>query len=594
MSDRLRAAPGAAAPARGAADSAAREAPIAMVRGLRCIHRDGTMALDGVDFAVFPGEVVAIMGATGAGKSTLLKCLGGVIPRLEAARVEGERMLFGRPTAQIDPTELAGRIGIVFEDFEAQIFSTNVALEVGFGLDQLGRPAAEIRERSRIALERVGLAGFDRRDPATLSGGEKQRLAMAAIWALRPELVLLDEPTTDIDPVGKQAIFDLLSAFRDDGSAVVVVEHEPGAAAIADRLVILDAGRVRASGPSRELTLDVDLLSGCGVRPRDLDVVGARLSMGGRLDCPDDAARRIAGAGWRAQSRLSAVSAIATRVANRAVAGAAPLLEAREVRHVYPTGKQALDGVSLSIGPGEFIALVGRNGSGKTTLAKHLNGLLSPTSGQILLSGEDTAGQGIGRIARTVGFVFQDPDHQLFCDSVFEEVAFGPRHLGLDAAAVEKRVGSTLDTCGLGDRRDADPFLLSKGERQRLAVAAILALEPRILVLDEPMTGLDYREQRTLVTLLENLHRAGTTILVISHAPWFVVGHAERAIMMSGGRAVFDGPIEDLLARGELLREACFALPEATELGLRLAVAARSPEDLVERLEQGPPREAPR
>ncbi|MFM8409866.1 MAG: ABC transporter ATP-binding protein [Alphaproteobacteria bacterium] len=556
-------------------------APVASVRGLRCVHRDGTVALDGVDFEVRPGEVVAIMGATGAGKSTLLKCLGGVVPRLEAAQVEGERTLFGEPTAEVDPTALAGRIGIVFEDFEAQLFSTNVALEVGFGLDQLGVPPAEIRERSRAALVRVGLGGFEDRDPATLSGGEKQRLAMAATWALRPELVLLDEPTTDIDPVGKQAVFELLRSLRDDGAALVVVEHEPGAAAVADRLVLLESGRVRAEGSARELGLDVGLLSGCGVRPRDLDVVGRRLALGRRLEDLDDAERTIGAAGWRASTHPTRWRRPARTTAPSA---GVPLLEACDVHHVYSTGKEALAGVSLSIGEGEFIALVGRNGSGKTTLAKHLNGLLQPTSGRILLSGEDTAGQGIGRIARTVGFVFQDPDHQLFCDTVFEEVAFGPRHLGLDAAGVEDRVARALATCGLAGRNDADPFLLGKGERQRLAVAAILALEPRILVLDEPMTGLDYREQATLVSLLEELHRAGTTILVISHAPWFVVGHVERAIMMSSGRAVFDGPIEDLLGRADLLREACFELPEATDLGLRLGVAARSADDLAARL----------
>ncbi len=582
-----RAASGWAAPVSGAPSQ-----PVVVLRGLGCRYPGGTQALEGIDLEVHRGELVTVMGHTGAGKSTLLRCMAGIVPRLQAAEMTGECRLFGEPLEQLDAARLAGRIGVVFQDFEAQIFSTNAALEVGFGLDQLGLPPGQIRARTAAALERVGLAGFDGRDPVTLSGGEKQRLAIAAVWALEPELVLLDEPTTDIDPLGKAAVLDLLSALRDCGAAVVVVEHEPAAALAADRLVLLSQGRMRACGPSAVVGRDTELLAACGARPRDLDVVAGALGIADRLSDVDQAEAVLRARGFAPRpasgDRVDGPGTDRTerRMPAAAVPGGVGLLELDAVRHVYPGGTAALDGVRLRLAPGELVALIGQNGSGKTTLAKHLNGLLLPTAGRVRLDGVDTRELSLGRIARVVGFVFQDPDHQLFCASVAEEVAFGLRHLGLSAAQLDARVARTLDLCGLGGRRDEDPFLLSKGERQRLAVAAVLALEPRVLILDEPTTGLDDREQRAMLELLREQHRAGRTVVVITHAPWLVAEHAERAVLLAGGRILLDGPVRELFARPDLLRRASFLLPEATRLGLRFGLEVRSAGELALALRQ--------
>lgn len=559
--------------------------PLVELRGFTCRFPGGATALAGVDLEVRAGEILAVMGRTGAGKSTLLKCMSGVVPRLEAADVGGDCRLFGTPAAEVDAADLAGRVGVVFQDFEVQLFSTSAALEVGFGLDQLGLGRPEIRARTAAALERVGLAGFGRRDPATLSGGEKQRLAIAAVWALRPELILLDEPTTDIDPLGKGAILALLGDLRAAGAAVVVVEHEPAVAALADRLLLLDAGRVRALGPSAELARDVDLLEQCGVRTRDLDAIARAFGIGRRLADVDDAAAELQRRGvkyippgGRCGVEHPAPGAPCTAPPGD---GRDVLLEVEDVRYAYPEGAMALDGVSLRIRSGELVALIGQNGSGKTTLAKHLNGLLAPTAGAVRLAGTDTRRLSIGRIAASVGFVFQDPDHQLFCASVAEEVAYGPRHLGLGGAEVAGRVERSLALCGLSGRDEIDPFLLGKGERQRLAVAAVLSLEPRALILDEPTTGLDHREQRAILGLLADLHRSGRTIVVITHAPWLVAEVAERAVLLERGRVLFDGDVRELFGAPELLRRASFALPEAAELGMRLGFPARSARELI-------------
>jgi energy-coupling factor transport system ATP-binding protein len=565
------------------AEQAARR-PLLALEQVSCRHPGATRpALDAVDFAVHAGEIVAVMGHSGAGKTTLLKCLTGIVPRFERADVAGTRRAFGEDLASLEPGALAGRVGIVFQDFEAQLFSTSCILEVGFAPQQLGLPRDVVLARGRRALQRVGLAGFERRDPATLSGGEKQRLALAGILALEPRVLLLDEPITDIDPEGKRTVLALLEALRDEGIAVVIVEHEILAAEAADRLVLLEAGRVVAQGPSAELLADAATLRACGIRPRDLDVVRERLALPARLTGVDDAERTLRAHGMT--PRHEAGGGRATGSPSRD--DAAPLLELRDVRFSYGDGVAALDGVSLRIDAGELVAVIGQNGSGKTTLAKHLNGLLAPDAGRVCLAGKDLRELRLGAIARSVGYVFQDPDHQLFCATVEEEVAWGVRHLGLDAGAVEERVARALDVCALGDRRGDDPFLLRKGERQRLAVASILALEPKVLILDEPTTGLDHREQLAILDLLSRLHATGTAVVVITHAPWLVAERATRAILLAHGRILLDGEIHELFRAGAQLSRAAFVLPDATRLGLRFGVAVRSPGELADRITGG-------
>jgi energy-coupling factor transport system ATP-binding protein len=564
--------------------------PLLELRDFTCRYPGAAEpALCAVDFAVHAGEIVAVMGASGAGKSTLLKCLTGIVPAVVRADVRGSARAFGRDLGHARPADLAGRVGLVFQDFEAQLFSTSCALEVGFAPQQLGLPRDEIRARTTRALERVGLAGFETRDPATLSGGEKQRLAIAGILALEPEVLLLDEPTTDIDPEGKRAILRLLTTLRDAGVAVVLVEHEILAAEVADRMVLLSLGTVVASGPSATLLRDTDTLARCGVRPRDLDVVARRLAIDHPLTSVDQAEALLRARGYaagatspgRADGQRSAAAS------DGDAAPADPLLEVVNVRFAYGDAAPALDGVSLALRDGEFVALIGPNGSGKTTLAKHLNGLLAAQHGNVRLGGRDLRTLRLGDVAREVGFVFQDPDHQLFCATVEEEVAYGPRHLALPPDEIATRVARALDVCGLADRRGMDPFLLRKGERQRLAVAAVLATEPRVLILDEPTTGLDHDEQRAVLALLDELHRGGRTIVVITHAPWLVAEHATRAVLMAHGRVLLDGDLTTLFRATRELAAASFVPPEATQLGLRFGVVVRSAGELAERLASG-------
>ncbi len=542
----------------------------------RYADQDG-WALRDVSLRIRRGEMVVIMGATGAGKSTLAKCLNRTVPAFQAGTMEGRTALFGESLEDRDVADLAGTVGLVSQDFEAQLFATNVVQELAFGLEQLGVPADEMRRRVPQALATVGLAGFEHRDPTTLSGGEKQRLAIAATLVLEPSILVFDEPTTDLDPVGKLEIFDVLARMRRLGYTLLLIEHETVAAEKADRIVLLSAGRVVADDTPDRVLPDVRFLDAHGVRPLDVD----RIAAAWRVTVADRSVGGLASTLHGLGMHRSPTAPDARTDGQASAADAMRLIEVDGVGFAYEGRARVLDRVSLRMDAGEFVALIGQNGSGKTTLAKHLNGLLHPTTGRVLLHGRDVRHLPLTAVAAQVGYVFQNPDHQIFAATISEEVAFGPRNLGLGVADVAERVDQALGAVGLRDLADADPFLLSKGHRQRLAVASLLALRPQLLILDEPTTGLDYTEQRRMMDLILRLHGSGMAILMITHSPWVVAEYAQRGVLMRAGRIEFDGPLRALFEQERLLTEAHFRLPDVTRLGRRFGFTPLSVEEFL-------------
>jgi energy-coupling factor transporter ATP-binding protein EcfA2 len=531
-------------------------------------------ALDDVSLHVPRGQMVVIMGATGAGKSTLAKCLNRTVPIFQPGRLSGEIALLGTTVDNQTVADLAGTIGVVSQDFEAQLFATNVQQEVAFGMEQLGVAPSEMGRRLSWALAKVGLQGFESRDPSTLSGGEKQRLAIAATLALEPQILVFDEPTTDLDPMGRMEIFAVLAAMRQHGYTLVVIEHEVAAAELADRVLVISRGRVVADDAPARVLGRVEFLDRHGVRPPDLARLANRLGWPSPL--PFDAA--VTTLRPRIRSHAStAVPPLEPGASNLAPA----LVNVQQAEFAYESGTTTLAGVSLTIRGGDFLAIIGQNGSGKTTLAKLLNGLLRPQRGSVLLQGTDVGTLPLDRVAADVGYVFQNPDHQIFAATVLEEVSFGPRNLKLLEGEVERRVAAALDAVGLTGCEDEDPFLLGKGQRQRLAVASLLALHPKLLILDEPTTGLDYLEQRRMMELIAQLHRGGMTVAMITHSPWVVAEYATRAVLMHQGRILFDGPLRGLFADEALMARARFHAPEITRLGRRLGVTPLSVAELV-------------
>ena len=548
-------------------------------------HEAGRPALRGVSFSQNAGEMIGVMGASGAGKSTLAKCLNRIIPEFEDGDFHGAIRIAGESIEHLRVCDLAPKVGMVFQDFESQLFSTNVAHEVAFAMEQVGMDRAEMDRRIMPALEAVGLRGFEHRDPMSLSGGEKQRLAIASVLALRPSVIVLDEPTTDLDPEGRAEVFELIKKLRAQGLSLIVIEHESEELRAADRIVVLREGEIAADGPPSEVFARTELLTACGVRPPGLGHAFELLGIDAQPKSVEQAFEVIV----RAYPSVVATTydSIArsqapddSQAAGNAVVGPA-FIGIENVSYSYAGGPRVLDSIDLKVDAGEFLAIVGQNGSGKTTLAKHIVGLLQPATGRVTIDGKDRAQMRPAETAREVAYVFQNPDHQIFAATVEDEVAFGPRNFGLPVDEIKRRCDEALEAVGLQNERQSDPFLLSKGERQRLAVASVLVLRPRMLILDEPTTGLDYREQLRMMALVRDLNRAGIAIVIITHTPWLVAEYARRVVLMRKGAKIFDGGVREFFMQDELLRSSSFRAPEITELSRRFGTLALTTDEFV-------------
>jgi energy-coupling factor transporter ATP-binding protein EcfA2 len=550
-------------------------------------------ALSDVSCHIRPGELVGLLGRSGSGRSTLAATLNGTIPRLVRGDLTGRVLVAGEDVATRRPRDLAERIGFVFQDFEAQLFSTNVGLEVAFGPENLGVERAEIARRASRCLGLVELDHLAHKAPTALSGGQKQRLALASVLALEPRALVLDEPTSDLDPAGRRQLLDAIRALRRDRAlTVLMIDPDSDELGWVDRFIVLEEGRVALSGTPTELWERTGRLEELGVKGFTLARLAAALDMPGPWQDAEEAARAIRAAGWRVAPDADKRLARSERPAETGEA----ILEVENLAHRYPDGTHALAGVSCTIRRGEFVAILGQNGSGKTTLVKHLNGILAPSAGEIRLLGKSIRGQAPTLLSRRVGLVFQNPDHQIFAERIADEVAFGPRLQDLPETEVEQRVREALDSVDLGGFGDLDPFILTKGSRQRVAVASTLATKPEVIILDEPTTGLDHRELRGMMALIERLNRSGHTIVIITHAMDVAAACARRVILMRDGRIVGDGPTREIFSDARGIEALGLTLPPIVQLGIRLGVPALTLDELVSclsRAAQPPSRPAP-
>lgn len=505
------------------------------------------------------GERLAVLGPSEAGKSTLALCLNGLIPRLIKGDYRGQLEVANLPLQYCRPRHLAGQVAALFQDFEAQLFCTRVDQEVAFGPENLGLPLEVLKRRVARALSLVGLSGWGRRNPATLSGGQKQLLALAAVLALEPRLLVLDEPTTDLDPLRvEELLFTLDRLSLKENFTLMLLGEDLRLAWHCSRIVLLERGQVAVDGPPGPVLRQVETFRRLGLRPLGLPALFHDL---GQTELPlnlaeaEDQARRL---GWKARRRESEADSPAT-------AGTAgpEILALREVTFSYPGEAAIFQDLSLSFRKGEITAILGPNGSGKTTLVKLLRGLLKPQGGEVWTAP-----------ATRVGFVFQNPDYQLFAEQVWEEVAFGPRSLGLDQREVQARVETALSRVHLLARAEEDPFSLTKGQRQRLAVAAVLALSPQVIILDEPTTGLDHREQADLLDLVRELHAQGHTIIMVTHSMWAAATYARRLIVLHAGKVALDGPTREVLGQEGVLGECSLRPPAVVQLSRRLGFMA--------------------
>jgi energy-coupling factor transport system ATP-binding protein len=535
-------------------------------------------ALEGIDLAVRPGEMVGVTGRNGAGKSTLALAAAGFIPRVVRAEIGGDVLVDGTPIRDTTRGDLVRRVGIVFSTPANQLSAArqSVREELAFGLENLGVPRAEIEGRIQRALAELGIAALAERPPTALSGGEQQRVAIASVLVMGAASLVLDEPTAQLDPAGTEDVAALLLDRAAAGTAVLVTEHKPSILGRASRCLVLAGGRSAVlDAPGAVLgRATAEILGGDGPALVAIaEALGLDPGLGFDAGALADAIRARGPAAHVAATADPPLAPAPPWAAVRDVRPAAIRLEGLTHRYGAVT---SLRGVSLEIPPGATVAIVGQNGSGKTTLAKHLLGLLRPAEGRVLIDGEDIAGRSIAALARTVGFVFQDPDDQLFGRSVAREVAFGPTNLGLGAADRARLVEGAMRAVGLAGEAATNPYDLDLAARKLVALASVCAMDPAVLVLDEPTTGQDRPGVARVGAVVDSFAAAGRTVVAVTHDMEFAARHFDRVVVMHDGRIVADGPPREVFAAGNgaLLASTGLRPPPTAELAARLGLDA--------------------
>jgi len=529
-------------------------------------------ALRGVKLEVEKGEFVGIMGPSGAGKTTLCLTLNGLIPHRINGSLEGEVRILGRSIHDGALDQFASQVGLVFQDPESQFVSMSVKNEIAFGMENYGLSRDEMLSRLNWATDLLGLGSMLNRSPIELSGGEKQRVAIASVLVLRPEIFVFDEPTSDLDPLGKEQVHQAISQLREELDAtMIVVEHEvEELARFADRLVLMDNGRILLDEKPDRFFEDVDKILELGETVPQVTEYFAHLRKKGiwKSGLPrtlEDAEKAV---------RTITVSARGKNIQKDEVdqrpQGEKAEILVEDLWHIFPDGSVALKGVSLDVARGEYVAVIGQNGSGKTKLVKHFNGLLKPTKGKVTIKGINVLGPRSRELAKHVAYVFQNPDHQLFCSTVWDEALFAPLNLGMNEEEAKKSAEEILRLLNLSEFRKEHPFFLGKGQRRRLALASVLSLRPSILVVDEPTTGQDWKGSKEIMLLLDKLNSEGRTIIVVTHNMRLVAEHCRRAIVMSSGRKIFDGTVRSLFTSQDVLKEASLRSPQITAFSQRL------------------------
>lgn len=582
-------------------------------RGVSFSYDGAVLALDGVDLNIEDGEFFCILGGNGSGKSTFAKHLNALLqPDAGTVRIDG--MDASDPELVYDIRSTAG---MVFQNPDDQLVATLVEDDVAFGPENLGVPSAQIAQRVREALKGVGLVGFERHETHALSGGQKQRVALAGVLAMEPRVLILDEASSMLDPRGRKGLMKACHVLHERGMTIVMITHFMEEAAEADRVAVFRAGRVAMLGTPEEILtradglveLNLDMPASCclgmalrakGVpvhaQVREADMVAEIAQVYADRSGEDTAGRPSA-----SDSRVLDNASSATD----GTAASEPVIEISHLSHSYslsarerrrwhkrsavagksskqalwgndPSSPWALRDVSLTVRRGEFLGLAGHTGSGKSTLVQHLNGLIRPQEGSVYALGLDLANKkDAAAVKAKVGVVFQYPERQLFAETVTQDVAFGPHNLGLPQDEVDRRVESSLSRVGLdlSTVGDKSPFELSGGQQRRVAFAGVLAMEPEVLVLDEPMAGLDPAARSDFLELIDRLHHGGLTAVMVSHSMDDLANCCDRIVVMNEGAVFAEGTPAQVFAHADELKSIGLGVPAAQRMALALAEA---------------------
>ena len=577
------------------------------IRNVTYTHWNQTEpTLHDLSLQISRGTLTVLVGPSGSGKSTLCDLFNGVIPHLLGGKMEGDVWVDGANTRQVAVKDLSQKVGRVFQDTETMFSTLYVEDEIAFGPENLCFEVADIRQTVEDLLSQTDL--FERRHHLVwnLSGGQLQKLGLAAVLAMHPQLIVLDEPTANLDPGATLAVHDLLLSLRNQGITVVLVTRELDEfLAKADRLVVLEAGRVLAVGEPRQVLQAYGdyMANQLGIWLPETAEIGIALRQAGiqsGVGVPITVAETV--------EVLAQLDLIRAPLVFDQGAGRPPgtsqeaLIIAHGLRYAYPGGTLALNGVSLEVRSGEMLAIVGRNGAGKSTLAKMLVGLLRPQAGELTLFGRPARSWKVQELANEIALVLQNPEHQFLTDKVHDEIAYSLLARGIsEPQQVEKAVEETLQRLGLNGYEQIHPFALSAGLKRRLGVATMLVGEPKVLLVDEPTYGQDKQMTRTLMALMESIRARGIALVMITHDMRLVQEYAERVVVMSAGEILYDGAFTGLFDRTDLIAQANLRPTILHELvnalrqrGIRMQGEFRNTADFLKMLQILPPGEVSR
>jgi energy-coupling factor transporter ATP-binding protein EcfA2 len=533
--------------------------PLISLKGLKASYDpQGPTVLDGIDLEIDEGEFVLFLGPTGSGKTTLGLCLNGIIPHV-TGRLEGQVVIDGLSVPEASVSEASAKVGMLFQDVESMLAMLYVEDEVAFGPENLQHPVEEVIRRQSEALATVGMEEHRKKFVFELSGGQKQKVAIASILAMKAPVLFLDEPAANLDPRSSGEVMNLVAKLTEDHTVILFDNRVDQVAHLTTRLVVIDQGKIAADGSTREVLRGrgLELLEDLGIWIPQLSEIALRHRRMSGTDL--DRVPMTVPEAIECLHPIEFVSEAAVVDLSGRVDQAEPALAVENLEHVYEDGTRALNDISFDVPAGHLTAIVGPNGSGKTTLSKHFVGLLRATSGTVRVNGLDVKDVPTSRLTKDVGFVFQYPDHQFVTDTVAEEVSFSLEALGVPEDEIQERVDHELDLFGLLAVKERHPYMLSGGEKRRLSVATMLIAQPSILILDEPTYAQD---KSNTDRMLDALYRATgesaqrPTILFVTHDMRLVTQYAERVIAMADGRLLYEGPVGPLFEDGDMLIEA--------------------------------------
>ncbi len=537
--------------------------PVIAVENLkyRYPHADA-LALDGLTFTVEKGEFIGIVGANGAGKSTLSQALIGLVPQFYNGAYGGRVLIDGLPAESTPISELCCKVGLVFQNPFNQLSGAkdNVYEEVAFGMQNLGVPRAEMHRRTENALKLLDIWQFRDRNPFDLSGGQMQRVAIASILVMEPDIIVLDEPTSQLDPQGSEEVFRTVDKLAHSGITILMIEQKiEKIAAYCDRILLLHQGHQIAFDTPQKVFSRPDLEQ-LGVQApvftRICRALGTTLPDGSYPVTVEEAANQL--------RRTSALPPVSAQQEERP-----ELFEIRNLEFSYRPGTPVLHGINLQL-DARPTAIIGQNGAGKTTLVKLLKGLLRPTGPSIWFRGEDISHKTVAALAAQVGYVFQNPDDQIFRYNVLDEVMFGPLNIGMSEEQAREKSRAALALTGLSDQENSNPYDLELNERKMVAIASVLAMDPDVLILDEPTIAQDMMGRRRIADIVRTLSAQGKLVLAILHDMDFVAECFDRVVVMAQGQVVVDGSPRQVFADSAALQAARLDPPHVTQLCTRL------------------------